>query len=223
MKCTSCKETIAPVVAIDIDGTLGDYHGHFARFAAGYTDETPHMLAHWLDYDGSVPYSEWLGMGKDEYRQIKLAYRQGGMKRTMPVYDDVRGLFQMLRQEGAEIWITTTRPYLRLDNIDPDTREWATRNGLTYDFLLYDEEKYLQLEDRVGVGRVAAILEDDPEQIDMANVVYPHGVAVQAWHQHNSHPLARRNPGVGSLSGARALLRDRLYDWKEGKNEFATR
>lgn len=215
MRCTVCSEDLSPVVAVDIDGTLGDYHGHFARFAAGYTNESSQILAHWLEYDGSVPYNEWLGMSKDEYRAIKLAYRQGGMKRTMPVYDDVRGMFDMLRREGAEIWITTTRPYLRLDNIDPDTREWCKRNGLEYDFLLYDEEKYVQLADRVGVDRVAAILEDDPEQIDMVDGLYKPGVIIQAWGPHNRHPLARRNPGVASLSGARALVRDRLYEWKE--------
>ena len=214
MKCTDCNESLRPVVAVDIDGTLGDYHGNFIGFAARYTDEPSQMVAHWYDYDGSVPFNEWLGMSKEEYRLIKLAYRQGGMKRIMPLRDDAKNMMDMLVQENVEIWITTTRPYLRLDNIDPDTREWMRRHRLAYDYLLYDEFKYKQLHERVGSDRVAAVLEDDPEQVDMAEELFP-GRVLQAWGQHNSSPVARRNPGVGNLGAARAKVRDLVVDWKE--------
>lgn len=214
MKCTTCSEPVRPVVAVDIDGTLGDYHGHFVDFAAGYTDEDFRMARHWAEYDGSVPFNEWLGMTKEEYRLIKLAYRQGAQKRTMPLHEDAKNLVDMLVREGVEIWITTTRPYLRLDNIDPDTREWMRRHRLAYDFLLYDEFKYKQLHERVGSDRVAAVLEDDPEQVDMAADLFP-GRVLQVWGQHNSSPVARRNPGVSNLQAARARVRDYIVDWKE--------
>ena len=38
MLCTSCSAVIRPVVAFDLDGSLGDYHNHFLNFAEGYLD-----------------------------------------------------------------------------------------------------------------------------------------------------------------------------------------
>jgi hypothetical protein len=46
-----------------------------------------------------------------------------------------------LRAEGAEVWLTTTRPHDRFDRVDPDTREWCRRNGINFDGLLYDGDK----------------------------------------------------------------------------------
>lgn len=154
-----------PIFAIDIDGTLGDYHGHFIRFAEGWLGRelpAPSLI------NPGQPLYQHLHMSKATYRQCKLAYRQGGMKRSMPVYEHARELTVRLRKAGAEVYICTTRPYLRLDNIDPDTRHWLRRNGIQYDGVLFGEHKYRDLARYVGVDRIVGVLDDLPELCDQA-------------------------------------------------------
>jgi hypothetical protein len=153
-----------PVVGLDIDGTLGDYHGHFTRFAEQWCGRT--MPDPSLNTDG-VPLFKWLGMSKATYRQCKLAYRQGGMKRSMPAYEGASELTHAMRKAGAEVWIATTRPYLRLDNIDPDTRHWLRRNKIQFDGVLYGHHKYRDLHRILG-ERVLFVVDDLPEMVDQA-------------------------------------------------------
>lgn len=155
-----------PVVALDIDGTLGDYHGHFLKFAEGwfgFSFPKPEEL------NPGLPLWQFMNVGLADYRQCKLAYRQGGLKRSMPCYSGSSWLTQRIQSEGAEVWICTTRPYLRLDNIDPDTREWLRRNNIRYDAVLFDRiedkgSKYTELKEQAG-DRVAAIVDDLPEML----------------------------------------------------------
>lgn len=155
----------APVVALDIDGTLGDYHAHFTRFAEGWIGrKLPDPEAN----TGGVPFHKHLGISKSTYRQCKLAYRQGGMKRSMPVYEGVGELTRYIRSKGYQVWICTTRPYLRLDNIDPDTRHWLrVRAKVQYDGVLYGEHKYRDLKKAVN-GRVLMVVDDLPEMLEQA-------------------------------------------------------
>ena len=154
----------APVVALDIDGTLGDYHGHFIRFAEQWLGrDLPDSTA----TTGGVPLYKYLGISKATYRQCKLAYRQGGLKRSMPVYPGASDLTHHIRKQGAQVWICTTRPYLRLDNIDPDTRHWLRRNKIQYDAVLYGDHKYRDLKKAVN-GQVLFVVDDLPEMLGQA-------------------------------------------------------
>jgi hypothetical protein len=176
--CSDCNDIIRPVVVLDIDGTLGDYHGHFHAFAEAYEGR---MLN--PGFDGSCELHEWYNMSLDHYREIKLAYRQGGMKRSMPCYADADLLVRSLQLWGAEVWICTTRPYLRLDNIDPDTREWLARNRIHYDGLLYSENKYQRLLEIVDPARIVAVMDDLPAML------------AEAWHSISpSVPILRVAP-----------------------------
>jgi hypothetical protein len=167
-----------PVVALDIDGTLGDYHANFLEFADRYFHS---RCGSWFDMrqqtNPGLPLWEWMGISQRDYRDAKLAYRQGGWKRWMPAYDGAADLTRRIREAGAEVWLCTTRPYLRLDNVDPDTREWLSRNGIQYDALLFDpahEEdgtKYSELA-RQAVERVASIVDDLPEMIRAAEEAF---------------------------------------------------
>jgi len=159
-----------PVVALDIDGTLGNYHQHFLWFAEQWLgQEMPSST----DINPGLRLSTFMGVPHHVYRECKLAYRQGGLKRFMPVYDYAAELTHNIRQEGVEIWICTTRPYLRLDNIDPDTREWLRRNSIEYDAVIFEGvdfgegdfvTKYRDLVRQVGVDRIVAAADDLPEQ-----------------------------------------------------------
>lgn len=156
----------APVVALDIDGTLGNYHLHFIRFAEQWIGRelpSPTMMT------GGVKLYKYLGISKATYRRIKLAYRQGGMKRSMPVYDGVGEFTKYIRSKGCQVWICTTRPYLSLDNIEPDTRHWLkVRAKAQFDNVLFGEHKYRDLVKAVGQERVVMAVDDLPEMVDVA-------------------------------------------------------
>lgn len=121
-----------------------------------------------IEVNPGLPLHRFMRTSKHTYRQCKLAYRQGGLKRSMPVYPGARELTVQLRRAGAEVWICTTRPYLRLDNIDPDTRHWLRRNRIQFDGVLYGHNKYRDLVRAVGTDRVVAVLDDLPAMLEQA-------------------------------------------------------
>lgn len=165
--CTDCNRPVKPVVAWDIDGTMADYHGHLIEFVCRYYDlDYGYELAR--SYNGSLGLAEHIGITKEQYRQAKLAYRQGGMKRTQPMFEDAATVVRLLRALGCETWVTTTRPYNRFDSTDPDTRHWLERHRIPYDHLLYDDDKYGVLADTVGAERVIGVVDDLADNYDRA-------------------------------------------------------
>jgi hypothetical protein len=208
MLCTNCNRSVRPVIALDIDGTLANYHEHFFQFATEYYGRTFRK-----GYDGSITIANWMGISKEEYRQCKLAYRLGGMKRCIPPYlrpPHTTNLVDSLRRREVEIWFTTTRPYLKLDTTDPDTREWLRRQDLTYEGLIYDDNKYETLLDIVGPNRIIGIVDDDPEQYDRAEQLelFP----IQIARQHN---LSCRRPVLAAtLAVALKMLIYRYDRWR---------
>jgi hypothetical protein len=211
-----------PVVALDIDGTLGDYHTNFLTFADLYFGRTfGHLIG---DSNPGLPLWEWMGIPQRDYRDAKLAYRQGGWKRWMPAYSGAADLTAQIRAAGAEVWLCTTRPYLRLDNVDPDTREWLRRNDIGYDALLFDpahEEdgtKYDELWRQAG-SRVASIVDDLPEMIDAAERIF--GICIKP--QYCVSPILRDQPynrhiswdrRVHSCLGILELVTSDLFSWR---------
>lgn len=149
-------EVPRPIFGIDIDGTLGLYHEHFTRFAEAWTGRSLPGVEGYRE--GS--FAAHLGLSKSTYRKIKLAYRRGGAKRSMPVVAGASALTGSLRSRGAVVVLCTTRPYLSLEGVDEDTRHWARRNGVAYDFIIWGENKYRDLA-RFG-DRVVATLDDEP-------------------------------------------------------------
>jgi hypothetical protein len=158
---------MGPVIGLDIDGTCGNYHAHFIQFAGAWLGRAlPSATA----YTGGVPFNEYLGIGRATYNRIKLAYRQGGLKRSMPVYPGIGDFTRYVRSQGVGVWICTTRPYLNLSNIDPDTRHWVThRAHMQYDGLLYGPYKFHDLVNTVGYERVVAVYDDLPRHIEQAS------------------------------------------------------
>lgn len=155
-------EVLRPIIGLDIDGTVGIYHDHFLRF-----------FEEWLGkplprgYDGSVSLAKWCGVSKSTYRKGKLAYRQGGLKRSMPTYPGSAECVRAWRSEGAEVAICTTRPFLSLEAVEPDTMHFLRRQGIQYDYVISGEHKYRELA-RFGKERIAFIADDLPEMIQQA-------------------------------------------------------
>lgn len=154
------KTPFKPVVALDIDGTLGDYHGHFLRFAQEWYGR---RMPDPSEINPGLPLHKFMCTSKTTYRQCKLAYRQGGLERSMPAYPGASELTVQLRRAGCEVWICTTRPYLKHDTQSPNTIHWLRRNRIQFDHLLSGPHKYNDLVKRVGSCRVVATLDDLPE------------------------------------------------------------
>jgi FMN phosphatase YigB (HAD superfamily) len=203
-----------PVVAIDIDGTLAQYHAWFLQFAELYLGR-PMPMYEGMAGAGETSLWRWMRVSKSTYREVKLAYRQGGMKRSMPPFEGAKELVQLVRRTGAEVWICTTRPYLRLDNIDPDTRHWLRRNGIRADGVIYGANKYRQLVRIVGHERVVTVLDDLPELCAQAKQV---GIDPVIIHRpHNEVNGSLQYQGVYHLNGAAHLISRMVKDWKEAR------
>lgn len=207
MRCTDCKTLVYPAVGLDIDGTLGQYHQHFKVFLEQYFGR-PFSKLRWGGYG---EFSDYLGLTKPEYREAKLAYRQGGWKRWMPMYDGAADLVRALHRQDVEVWLCTTRPWLRLDNIDPDTRHWCQRNGIEFDGMLFGEDKYAQLEQRVDIDRIVAVVDDEGSQIVTAHEM---GLPY-IWREHEYNYEHALGPMVRTMPELMTVLNQRIAAWKE--------
>lgn len=209
MKCECCHESIRPVVALDIDGTSANWHAAFLQFLENYlglSDES------WWEYDGSTELSDWLGLDKRTYQEAKLAFRAGGFKRWMEARDGLDHFVDTCNRLGCDLWVTTTRPWMRLDNMDPDTREWLRRNRVPFKGLLYDEAKYERLCEVIDPVRVVLILEDQADQYDAAwRSNLPVVLMGSNWNRANW----RSRRVVNSFTSATRTLRTLVRDWEQ--------
>lgn len=215
MLCSNCSHKVLPIVGIDIDGTLGEFHGHFWDFARGYLgvpypDRTDTYL-------GAGSFKEWFmanyAVDEATWYDIKLAYRQGGMKRTMPIRGGAANLVRRVKAAGAEVWLCTVRPYNRLDNIDPDTQEWLGRNDVPFDHLLYDDDKYGILSERVDPSRVVAVLDDLPEMCLAADRAFGPDVPILMRTAYNLAVLMDIPFVASSFTEAEAMIKKRIQLW----------
>ena len=207
MRCSTCSQDVRPIVAVDIDGTLAKYHEPFEQFCHKYWGR---LNPRPEPYDGFGDFEKYLGLSREEYRQAKLAYRQSGAKRWAPMYHDAFNFTRSLKNLGVEVWAATTRPWQRLDNIDPDTREWLARNNVPIDGLLFGDDKYLQLVTAVDRERILMVVDDQISQILIAEEF---GLPVwQVDREHNRHQAVRW-PVRGSLADALAVIKERKEGW----------
>ena len=197
---------LAPVVGLDVDGTLADYYEHMRWFAELYLQRP--VKLDW-DFAPTAEFSEALQLDKKTYRDVKLAYRQGGMKRSIPVLDERGAMVKAIRAGGIQVWITTTRPWQRLDNIDPDTQFWLNRNLGRVDGVIYGEEKYMDLVDIVGSDRILGVVDDLPE-----NVVSAMSLGLKAALAVGDHNAAFRSVRQVPLVNNAADLGRIVFGWK---------
>lgn len=207
MRCTDCHKTIRPVFGVDIDGTLAMYHAAVYDFTATYYDRV--MLPAIEEYDGSVPFRDFLGLSQGDHRAMKLAFRQGGNKRWLKTYPHVHTFMDEIRNGlEAEVWVATTRPWQSLSNIDMDTQEWLRRNGIQVDGLLYGEDKYEQLIEAVGKDRIVGVFDDLPEQIVKATTL-----GLPFFQVHRPHNSSTRFTPGGTLVSALQWAAKQIDEW----------
>lgn len=192
-----------PIIALDIDGTLGVYHDHFRLFAEGWVGRSLPG-----GYDGGVPFHKHLGMSKATYRKVKLAYRKGGLKRSMPTYAGASEMTRIIRQRKGRIVICTTRPFLSLDEVEPDTIHFLKRQGIQYDYIISGENKYRDLVKLVDRDRILMVLEDQDDMLAQAlSLGLP---AVRARHAHNDASTLKVEHEVPDLKAATELALRRM-------------
>lgn len=198
-----------PVVALDIDGTMFDYHGHFLQFAeAWYGRPMPDPS----EINPGLSLHKFMKTSKATYRQCKLAYRQGGLERSMPVYPGASELTRMIRKAGGEVWICTTRPYLKMDTQAPNTMHLLRRNGIQYDHMLSGPHKYRDLVKQVGAERIVGVLDDLPEMYEQALSLGLEPILRDQ--PYNRHITADRTKDL-HLAGLRLCGRIREYKRKQ--------
>jgi hypothetical protein len=205
-----------PVIALDLDGTLLDYYPHFLRFASLYFGR-----AYDLDgYDARISLAKYLGVSKQSYRQCKMAYRRGAMKRSLPPlprpYPQINELTHVVRRWGVDVWFCTTRPYLSHDEVDNATRHNLRRNGAVYQGIIWGEHKYRELVRTVGGERVVAVVDDLPEMCRQAEAL---GIATGfALRPHNERQyrtdIANVWPPMRTHEETLDWLREQLDKWK---------
>lgn len=222
MLCSNCSARVDPVIALDIDGTLGDYHSHFLRFASLYLGGTEdgHLMnllkGSVNTYGGVESFREYcsraFGITTEQYRAIKLAYRQGAMKRSMPLLPDAVNVYWSLEQI-SEVWLTTTRPYLSLDTVMTDTLFWLDINGIgNFAGLLFDDDKYRKLYELVDPERVVAVLDDNWEMYDSAADIFGDEVPILISGKFNSD-VSR--PNMMPLNSASRRCFIKVAHWKQ--------
>lgn len=199
-----------PVIGLDVDGSLGDYHGHFLRFAEGWLGR---KMPDPATINPGLPLHRFMGVSKTTYRKIKLAYREGGLKRSLPAYDGARDIAYRLRKWKCDVWICTSRPYLAHGPIVGDTQHWLRRNKIQHDNIIWGEHKYRTLRKLAG-DRVVGVLEDLPS---MAKQAHDYGIPVVMMNQpynamevHELPPVRR----VGNLWQAMFQFDELLTEWK---------
>jgi len=130
----------------------------------------------------------------------------------MPIIGGATELVEKVRSLGVELWITTTRPYMRLDNIDPDTRFWLSSYNIEYDGLIYHQDKYLVLGEHVDEDRVAAILDDLPEMYDSATEAFGHTIPILIRNRYNGKII---RPNIAQdLTDAYKRIENNVYHWQ---------
>ena len=205
-----------PVIALDLDGTLLDYYPHFLRFASGY-------FGRWFEpdgYDARISLAKYLGVSKQSYRQCKLAYRRGQLKRSLPALPlplpQINELTHTVRRWGVDIWFCTTRPYLSHDEVDDATRHNLRRNGAVYQGIIWGEHKYRELVRTVGGNRVAAVLDDLPEQCRRAEALgLPTGFAFRPHNERQYRTdISNGWPPIRTHDETIDWLREQLDKWK---------
>lgn len=209
---------LAPVVAVDLDGTSGDYHRHFRWFLETIYYPGQEFPTYWAAKGVNGEFSEALRMNKWEYRDAKLAYRQGGLKRCLPTFpqDDLKAEIGYIRSLGIQVWVTTNRPWMRLDNIDGDTMYWINTQMGEVDGVIFSQDKYEDLIDHVGAERILGVFDDLPENIEAAQKLglracIRRGDHNQWWLSNAHPPLSQQVPSVTRFKDFTYLVEE----WKE--------
>lgn len=154
----------APIVALDVDGVLADYHGHLHWFAELYLQRK--VPLDWGTANGE--FDKAMHLTKEEYRQIKLCYVHSGLRRAMPLKDSLASsLCREVRRSGCQLWLCASKPWKQTLPVDHDLMFWLDLHRIEADAILFGDNKYEQLVTAAQAPIICAV-DDLPEQVERA-------------------------------------------------------
>lgn len=137
------------VIAIDIDGVLGEYDKYFLSWCRKHEDVHAVSIGHLIE-----------SYGRDVYNKCKDGYRKSGAKSKMPVKAGAKELTKFLHSKGYKVVVLSARPYKQYTRIWADTLEWLKKNDIEFDAIIFDRDKEDVLVERFD-GRVKLFIDDD--------------------------------------------------------------
>ena len=150
------------ICIFDIDGVLNNYPDCYVDFVNEQLKENFNSL---IEIKDSICYSD--------YKYIKELYRTSGYKENLPVKLFAKELLQELKIRGYYIIILSSRPVDKYNELIIQTTNWLKKNNLEYDYLMFGEEKHLDIIQKFGT--VEFIVEDNRK---FANNIAKHGYKV---------------------------------------------
>lgn len=159
------------IAFIDLDGVLATWPVDYMKFV---NEQLLTQYANLQDLEKDV-------LKKTQY-DLKRAYRLSGIKRTMGVVEDSKQLLKELKQYGFFIVLITARPYKQIFRIYSDTLAWLKSNDLTYDAIIWEEEKEKYIINNFYDNETKFVFDDD---IDNCNILAQNGFVV--FHKFNPY------------------------------------
>lgn len=143
----------------DIDGVLNYYPQCYIDFVnkeLGLKLET-------LDVIKTV-------LSQKDYKALKYKYRTCGIKEELKVRQSAKDLMYKLKQMGYYIIVLSSRPVDKINALIMQTTNWLKDNGIDYDYLMFGENKHLDIIQKFG--NVEFVVEDNRA---FANNIAKHG------------------------------------------------
>jgi hypothetical protein len=141
-------EKLNKIAIFDIDGVLADY---------------PKCFLSWVNDNYNLKYDSIDEMKKtieiSRYEEIKLKYRQCGIKRKLPIDKDIVSLIKKCKNVGFTIWIVTTRP--DIEPVKSDTLFWLKNNKVPFNEVFFVNDKKSFLKNLKCNKNINLILDDE--------------------------------------------------------------
>jgi uncharacterized HAD superfamily protein len=136
------------ICIFDIDGVLNYYPECFIEYINECTGENFSDLSqmkHELSYA--------------RYKSLKFDYRASGYKENLAARPEAFNTLLELKSRGYYIIILSSRPIKEHNSLIMQTTNWLRKNGLIYDYLMFEEEKHLEVIQKFG--NVEFVVEDN--------------------------------------------------------------
>jgi len=149
-------------ICVDLDGVLCDYVKTWLAFLEEQKVEINGNVENYIDLDLSRSLKD-----PSRYTELKRQFREEGWKRKAYLFPYAKEFLDFFKCKN-KIAIVSARPEKEYRRIFSDTVEWFQLNNLSYDALIFEEEKRKWVAE--NAPNVRFHVEDDPSQaIRMAN------------------------------------------------------
>lgn len=122
------------ICAFDLDGVLNHYPDTWVEHLNEILGTDFKDLN---EAKNTIPYKK--------YKDLKWAYRESGKKAFLKPRAGAREVLEVLKANGYQILIITSRPFDQHKSLFKQTIDWLQSCGFSYDGLIFSHEKYLEV------------------------------------------------------------------------------